>query len=182
MDFVIWQRFKAEGVFDACVLLHVLVSIGRYPVKAVVRSSQAITETPMQRPLTKGHNVPPAQAHMYAPSGPSGKFATDPYIQRQESSVSPSTEGSLPMPLTQPGVVPSLQPYVSENIDSEIGHEAYRYKGDEKAVPTPVPDDEEWPLDPNLTCPYCNTVFRRGQMQEFRHHIDDCGIIPPVAL
>ena len=161
-------------MFDACVLLRVLVSIGRYPVKAVVGGSQAITETPMQRPLTKGHKV--------APSEPSGKFATDPYIQRQESSVSPSTEGSLPMPLTQPGVVPSLQPYVSEDIDSEIRHEAHCYKGDEKAVPTPVPDDEEWPLDPNLTCPYCNTVFRRGQMQEFRHHIDDCSIIPPVAL
>ena len=168
-------------MFDACVLLRVLVSIGRYPVKAVVGSSQTMAQSPMQRPLAKGHKVPPVQAHMYAPSEPSGKFATDPYIQRQESSVSPSTEGSLPMPLTRPGAVSSSQLFISEDIDSEIRHEAHCYKGDEKAVATPVPDHEEWPLDPNLTCLYCNAVFRRGQMQEFRHHVDDCGNIPPVA-
>ena len=81
------------------------------------------------------------------------------------------------MPLTRPGarVVPSVHPYVSENIYSEIGHEAHRYKEDETAKAAPVhTDDEEWPLDPNLTCPYCNMVFRRGQMREFRHHIDEC--------
>ena len=80
-------------------------------------------------------------------------------------------------------VVPSLQPYVSEDIVSEIRHEAYRYKEAGKVKATPVhADDKEWPLDPNLTCPYCNAVFRRGQMQEFRYHVDDCSIIPPVAL
>ena len=50
----------------------------------------------------------------------------------------------------------SLQPNVSDDIDSEIGHEAYRCKEAGKAEATPEhADDEEWPLDPNLTCPYC---------------------------
>ena len=131
--------------------------------------------------------VPLAQAHMYAPSGPSGKFATDPYVQRQESSISTSTEVSLPMHLTRPGAVTPLddsllsvfeanQCYIGEDINSEIEHEAQRYKkGDTAVVAVPAQaDDEEWPLDPNLTCPYCNVVFRRGQMREFRHHVDDC--------
>ena len=92
-------------------------------------------------------------------------------IHPDSMSTGPSTEDDLPMPPTRPGVVPSLQPYVSE-----IGHEAHRYKEDERAKAAPVlhADDEEWPLDPNLTCPYCNVVFRRGQMREFRHHIDEC--------
>ena len=92
-------------------------------------------------------------------------------------STGPSTDDDLPMPLTRPGacVVPSLQPNVSEDIDSEIRYEAYRCKEAGKAEASPVhADDEEWPLDPNLTCPYCNVVFRRGQMREFRHHVDDC--------
>ena len=51
------------------------------------------------------------------------------------------------MPLTRPGarVVPSLQPYVSEDIDSEIRHEALRYKEAGKADATPEhADDEEF--------------------------------------
>ena len=83
-----------------------------------------------------------------------------------------STEDDLPMALTRPGVMPSLQPYVSEDIDSEIRHEAHRYKKEAVATPAQA-DDEEWPLDPNLTCPYCNVVFRRGQMREYRYHVDD---------
>ena len=149
----------------------------RYPPQAVVGKSHAKAED----------KVPPAQAHIYAPSEPSGKFATDPYVHRQESSVSPSTEVSLPMPLTRPGAVTPLddsllsvfeanQCYIGEDINSEIEHEAQRYKkGDTAVVAVPAQaDDEEWPLDPNLTCPYCSVVFRRGQMQEFRHHVDVC--------
>ena len=62
-------------------------------------------------------------------------------------STGPSTDDDLPMPLTRPGIVPSLQPYVSEDIDSEIGHEAYRYKGDEKAEAAPVHADDEGFVD-----------------------------------
>lgn len=148
-----------------------------YPPKPVVGMSHAKAED----------KVPPAQAQRYTPSEPAGKLATDPYVQRQESSVSPSTEGSLPMPLTRPGAVVPLndslssgfeanQRYIGEGINSEIKHEAHRYKkSDEAVVAAPAQaDDEDWPLDPYLTCPYCHVVFRRGQMREYRYHIDGC--------
>ena len=159
----------------------------RQSPQAVVGMSHAMAQSPRQQPHAEDRKVPPAQAHMYAPSGPPGKFATDPYVQRQESSVSASTEGSLPLPLTRPGAVTLLddsllsgfeanQRYIGEGINSEIKHEAHRYKKSDKAV-VAVPaqaNDEEWPLDPNLTCPYCNVVFRRGQMREYRYHVDEC--------
>ena len=159
----------------------------RYPPQGVVGTSHAMAQSPMQQPHAEDRKVPPAQAHMYAPSEPSGKSATDPYVQRQESSVSPSTEGSLLLHLTRPGAVTPLddsllsgfeanQRYIGEDINSEIEHEAQCYKkGDTAVVAVPAQaNDEEWPLDPNLTCPYCNVVFRRGQMREFRHHVDVC--------
>ena len=134
----------------------------RYPPQAVVGMSHAMAQSPMCQPITEDHQIPPAQAYMYAPSGSSEKFATDPYVQRQESSVSPEVEVSLPMPLTRPGGVTLLddsllsgfetkQRCIGEGINSEIKHEAHRYKKSDKAV-VAVPaqaDDEEWSLDPN---------------------------------
>ena len=31
------------------------------------------------------------------------------------------------------------------------------------------------PLDPNLTCPFCRTVFRKGEIQAFSRHVKLCG-------
>ena len=31
------------------------------------------------------------------------------------------------------------------------------------------------PLDPNLTCPVCRTVFRKGEIQAFSRHVKLCG-------
>ena len=67
---------------------------------------------------------------------------------------------------------------IGEGINTEIRHEARRYKKSEKdivAAPAQA-DDQDWPLDPNLTCPYCHVVFRRGQMREYRYHVDKCNI------
>ena len=30
---------------------------------------------------------------------------------------------------------------------------------------------EHVPRDPNLTCPYCQKVFRKGEIQKFRKHV-----------
>ena len=163
-------------------------SASRVRPQPVVGMSQATAESHMQQTFSKHHvNVTPGQGYTYAPSGTAGKSSTDPCVQRQESSVSASTDSSLPQPLTQPGVVSALddsllsgfeadQRYIGEGINSEIRHEAHRYKKGEKgvvAVPAQA-DDQDWPLDPNLTCPYCKVVFRRGQMREYRYHVDDC--------
>ena len=153
----------------------------------VVGMSHVTAESHMQQPLAKHRDVSPPQAHTYAPSGTAVKFSTDPNVQRQESSVSASTESSLPLPLTRPGAATSLddslvsefeanQRYIGEGINTEIRQEARRCKKNEKgivAAPAQA-DDEDWPLDPNLTCPYCYVVFRRGQMREYRYHVDEC--------
>ena len=30
---------------------------------------------------------------------------------------------------------------------------------------------EHVPFDPNLTCPYCQKVFRKGEIQKFKRHV-----------
>ena len=66
--------------------------------------------------------------------------------------------------------------YIGEGMRTEIQREGRRYKEvDIGAVAAPVQvDDQEWPLDHNLTCPYCKVVFRRGQIREFRFHLVPC--------
>ena len=61
-----------------------------------------------------------------------------------------------------------------EDINREVCHEARRYKEGNVAVEPVNADAEEWPFDPNLTCTFCGTMFRRGQIREFRYHIDEC--------
>ena len=64
--------------------------------------------------------------------------------------------------------------YIGEDINREIRHEARRYQEGKVAVEPANADAEEWPFDPNLTCTFCGTMFRRGQIREFRYHIDEC--------
>ncbi len=64
--------------------------------------------------------------------------------------------------------------YIGEDINREIRHEARRYKEGNVAVEPAIADAKEWPFDPNLTCTLCGTMFRRGQIREFRYHIDEC--------
>ena len=66
------------------------------------------------------------------------------------------------------------QRYIGEDINREICHEARRYKEGNVAVEPVIADAEEWPFDPNLMCTFCGTMFRRGQIREFRYHIDEC--------
>ena len=40
------------------------------------------------------------------------------------------------------------------------------------AVPDDI-DESIWPFDPNLECPHCGKRFRRGQILEYRYHLDD---------
>ena len=64
--------------------------------------------------------------------------------------------------------------YIGEDINREIRHEARRYKEGNVAVEPANAGAEEWPFDPNLTCTFCGAMFRRGQIREFRYHIDEC--------
>ena len=66
------------------------------------------------------------------------------------------------------------QKYIGEDINREIRHEARRYKEGNVAVEPANAGAEEWPFDPNLTCTFCGTMFRRGQIREFHYHIDGC--------
>ena len=66
--------------------------------------------------------------------------------------------------------------YIGEDINREIRHEARRYKEGNVTVEPAIADAEEWPFDPNLMCTFCGTMFRRGQICEFRYHIDECTV------
>ena len=93
--------------------------------------------------------------------------------------------GSLPSPMHLPvqhslssDSETSFQPnrrYIGDGINREIRHEARQYKkAVEQGVPAPDSIDENvWPFDPNLECPHCGKRFRRGQIREYRYHLDD---------
>ena len=93
--------------------------------------------------------------------------------------------GSLPSPMHLPvqhslssDSDTSFQPnqrYIGDGINREIRHEARQYKkAVEQGVPAPDDVDESvWPFDPNLECPHCGKRFRRGQIREYRYHLDD---------
>ena len=148
----------------------------RVPPQPVVgMSTDDNTEDSLPLPLT----LQPLSLDVSLLSGSEAYYVgeginTDPSVQRQEGSVSASTDSSLPMPLTRPSLDDSLM----SGFNAEIRYEAHRYKKSENdvvAAPAEV-DDEDWPLDPNLTCPYCKVVFWRGQIQEYRLHTDKCQL------
>ena len=129
---------------------------------------------------------PPAASERYQAATQPPMDASKIRPQNSNSSTS-ETSLSLPLPLTnrKPDIEssdPSLsgfeanRRYIGEDINREIRHEARRYKEDKLAVEpaNAATDVEEWPFDPNLTCNFCGTMFRRGQIREFRYHIDEC--------
>ena len=61
-----------------------------------------------------------------------------------------------------------------EGINREIHHEAHRYKEDDVAVEPADTDAKALLLDPNLTCNFCGTIFRLGQIHEFCYHVEEC--------
>ena len=63
-------------------------------------------------------------------------------------------------------------PYIGADVNREISHEARKHRGDKFAVE--MHDVDSWPFDPNLTCSFCGRMFRRGQIRDFRYHVDDC--------
>ena len=144
---------------------------------------------PPNRPPPPLHHKPPIK---FPPSASERyQAATQPPIDANQlrlhnsnSSVSEASL-SLPAPLTncrrdseatdpvQSGFEANRR-YIGEDINREIRHEARRYKEGNVAVEPANADAEEWPFDPNLTCTFCGTMFRRGQIREFRYHIDEC--------
>ena len=130
----------------------------------------AISDQQWQQQQQQHHRQPLPRAH----STP----------ERQESDV--SSDSVLPSPMTsRPGQDSmtygsdvSFQPnqrYIGDEINREIRHEAHQYKkAAEQGVPAPDDIDESiWPFDPNLECPHCGKRFRRGQIREYRYHLDD---------
>ena len=53
----------------------------------------------------------------------------------------------------------------AEMIRGEVGP----YKGRDRQMTL-----EHVPFDPNLTCPYCQKVFRKGEIQKFKRHVATC--------
>ena len=53
----------------------------------------------------------------------------------------------------------------AEMIRGEVGS----YRGREFQMTL-----EHVPHDPNLTCPYCQKVFRKGEIQKFKRHVASC--------
>ena len=104
-----------------------------------------------------------------------------------------SSDPSLPEPYGRPGqfsLNPSIksvnestlfapnEKYIGEDINHEIQHEAKRAQKDRGEIlhADSETDEQDWPFDPNLTCPKCKVVFRRGQIREYRYHVDECEV------
>ena len=68
--------------------------------------------------------------------------------------------------------------YIGEDINREIQLEAKRAQKDRGEIlhADSETDKQDWPFDPNLTCPKCKVVFRRGQIREYRYHVDECEV------
>ena len=127
---------------------------------------------------------PPSAGERYQAAAQPPMDAHQLGLHNSNSSVSESSL-SLPSPLTnrrrdseatdpvQSGFVANRK-YIGEDINREIRHEARRYKEGNVAVEPANAGAEEWPFDPNLTCTFCGTMFRRGQIREFHYHIDGC--------
>ena len=127
---------------------------------------------------------PPSAGERYQAATQPPMDANQLRLHNSNSSASESSL-SLPAPLTnrrrdseatdpvQSGFEANRR-YIGEDINREIRHEARRYKEGNVAVEPANADAEEWPFDPNLTCTFCGTMFRRGQIREFRYHIDEC--------
>ena len=127
---------------------------------------------------------PPSSSERYQAATQPPVDANRVHLYHSNSSAS-ETSLSLPAPLTNrrpdseasdpslPGFEANRR-YIGEDINREIRHEARRYKEDNVAVEPADTDAEAWPFDPNLTCTFCGTMFRRGQIREFRYHVDEC--------
>ena len=113
-----------------------------------------------------------------APSNSSNTLLTAPTQSDDFVSMPPTWKSATVMSTNSSSSFEADLRYIGEDINTEISHEAHRYRKSIKGLVT-VPaqvDDQDWPLDPNLTCPYCKVVFRRGQMREYRLHIDKCQL------
>ena len=61
-----------------------------------------------------------------------------------------------------------------DNIDDDITEAAANME--EKVIETSlVSKDDARPLDSNLICPLCGRQYRIGQIQHYKHHVDNCN-------
>ena len=59
------------------------------------------------------------------------------------------------------------------DIDDDITEAAANME--EKVIETSlVSKDDARPLDSNLICPLCGKQYRIGQIQHYKHHVDNC--------
>ena len=64
-----------------------------------------------------------------------------------------------------------------DNIDDDITEAAANME--EKVIATSfVSVDDARPLDSNLICPLCGKQYRIGQIQHYKHHVDNCNYKP----
>ena len=93
-------------------------------------------------------------------------------LQRQNSAGDLGQPHSVPNP-EQPAPVHNNS--LSTSLDTQM-QEAVEYvleDGEGRVAVTGL----HAPLDPNLTCPTCQTVFRLGEIQLFRSHVSTCGSV-----
>ena len=59
-----------------------------------------------------------------------------------------------------------------KNIDDDIAEAAASME--KKVIDSSLESDDARPLDSNLICPLCGRQYRIGQIQHYRHHVDNC--------
>ena len=64
---------------------------------------------------------------------------------------------------------------LSQGVDSEAQEAAEDLQSRAKYDDSASESAELPPLDPNLTCFYCNKQFRFGEIQKFKRHVKSCS-------
>ena len=62
---------------------------------------------------------------------------------------------------------------LSAHIETEIHRQVANVAGSNVSQ-----FDTNTPLDPNLTCPKCRNMFRKGEIQNYKRHVASCSATP----
>lgn len=153
----------------------------RSPVKVWAASNHP-HNAPYQQPY-QSHSQLPARyaqtdvgASHYGPQSNDHSHYQREWRQTADMQVSANSQPYLGTSVPQPRQ-PVQEPNpadqsidLAKGIDADIINVVDQLQAEGKASN----ESADAPLDPNLTCPVCRTVFRKGEIQAFRRHVKLC--------
>ena len=95
----------------------------------------------------------------------------------------PQARPRLSLPQSRQGIMETVESRSAENTGNYTVSPHVMSNTEDKDVSRVSDPDRQHeaaelyavPFDPNLTCPICNKMFRVGEIQMFRKHVDTCS-------